>query len=1517
MLTPPFPLFGAIFALLTICLSTVYAVPADGSRFLFLGNGDVSDYAADFQAMVNGDSSLGLTITAEGYASTDIIDDYYDGRYLTSSVPNDNNPLLTKLHEDFDYIIILPREAYLETSIEPSLSANNPGLYLEAVHLVKDWLLWRNKTTEVIVPAIWGDAADFDRYNDRVFRIGDATECYVVPALRTWEALQNDSSVNIGPSSLYDSVTNEARFTFAASLFTHFFEKSAENTTFSLSQVSNSEKAAIFSHAYEQWVYAQHLAQYTGEYNDAFCSSGQMVIGSSFGSHTFTILATGTSTEAAIAGSTSSGYDDVLHGTVSAYWYSPTSYFPEVMDATTLSTAGASVNREPGAYYFGVRDYDVVLGRWFTSKASDHNQMKALMHDDVQYVGYWRHSGTESGIATGSLGSDLSGIRVRTEYNSLRTQETRDNMNDPTYAFGLPIQIGYGRFVEERYKSAPYAQDAEVYWGEHLGRYYESWMGSMFYILSTGNKPEYKTEGWQRIRGDVTIESDDWNFAIDQAYEVMMNMGHLKGPNGEHIPVRANSAPLAIDQSANVHLASAMEIGLLATDPEGAQLTYTLVDAPSNGAASLSGNTVTYNPGSFVGTETFTFRANDGSFSSNTAIVTVNVADFSSESEINIRGNGQSIPNDSLNATATDATDFGEVTLAAATPIVHTFTIENQGVAALNLAGSPRVQISGAAAADFVVTAQPAVSSINSGSSTTFEITFTASDSGIREATVHVQSNDSDESDYNFLVQGSTKTYSLTYSATAFSESVADDGSIDNSNPVIITLKNDIFTGANGRDLVADGDLSITNLPSGLVAVAEKVSDTELNVVLNQSAYYHEASFNVSDLTFAFADTAFTSVSAANVTGSTRSDIRILFTGNALYVVNGDDSGPGSLRELIASAPDGDTIRFAQNVTTVTLTSGEITINKDLTITGGGAVTLDAGSHSRHFLISNGTSVLNVTLEGLTLVNGLNDFESQGGSLRNISENVTLVECTFDSNVSNYDGGFSYGGAIYSIGSLTIDASTFSNNVATHVSGIQNARGGAIYQSGGTLIVRDSVFSGNLAEGLSDATTNRGGSGGAIYSINGTATIERCQFIDNSATSVGGGTTIGSGSGGAMTMTYSTGTITDCLFTNNYVGPVAGSGGALQLTPDDAGTAVSLERCTFSGNQANTLNTARGGAINITSKNDTQPTVAINNCTLSGNMAQSTAGSFAQGGAIYQTYGGGGSGTGSTTVNISNSTLAANDAISTNAANGRGGALYLLRGEMALNSALLAGNAASNTSTTGGQDIYLGGATLTAANSLIQSPATDGSHGIANTGSNIVGSDAQLYPLADNGGLTQTHALQAGSPAIGAGSNLLALSNDQRGSGYARVVAAAADIGAYEYAGTSFANWSSGLSDSSPNGDPENDGIGNLMEFALNLDPSLSNNGSQLPYSVINDNHLGLVYRMNEDAIGLDYSIYYSTDLKNWFLGYSTDVTRSPDGLITLDSNYNETDPDGTPKMKATTSMPEASSLFLRLEVSQ
>ena len=51
-----------------------------------------------------------------------------------------------------------------------------------------------------------------------------------------------------------------------------------------------------------------------------------------------------------------------------------------------------------------------------------------------------------------------------------------------------------------------------------------------------------------------------------------------------------------------------------------------------------------------------------------------------------------------------------------------------------------------------------------------------------------------------------------------------------------------------------------------------------------------------------------------------------------ITVTNGNDSGPGSLRQALADANDGDTINFDPSVNIVTLTTAELAVTKSITI---------------------------------------------------------------------------------------------------------------------------------------------------------------------------------------------------------------------------------------------------------------------------------------------------------------------------------------------------------------------------------------------------------------------------------------------------------------------------------------------------------------------------------------------------------------------------------------------------------
>ena len=125
-------------------------------------------------------------------------------------------------------------------------------------------------------------------------------------------------------------------------------------------------------------------------------------------------------------------------------------------------------------------------------------------------------------------------------------------------------------------------------------------------------------------------------------------------------------------------------------------------------------------------------------------------------------------------------------------------------------------------------------------------------------------------------------TGSILYSGTTFQEAGTNNGTINNTVPITLTLVNDTFTGTNGDDFVAAGKLSVTNLPSGLSTVATRTSTTTISVVLTGAAALHEGNKDISNLTFTFANSAFTNHTTATVVDYMRNNLVVDFRDPAL-----------------------------------------------------------------------------------------------------------------------------------------------------------------------------------------------------------------------------------------------------------------------------------------------------------------------------------------------------------------------------------------------------------------------------------------------------------------------------------------------------------------------------------------------------------------------------------------------------------------------------------------------------------
>jgi len=130
------------------------------------------------------------------------------------------------------------------------------------------------------------------------------------------------------------------------------------------------------------------------------------------------------------------------------------------------------------------------------------------------------------------------------------------------------------------------------------------------------------------ISGSVISYSPntDWN-GIDM-FDYYANDGSLDS-NVSTIILKinpVNDPPVSSNISASTNEDTSVNITLQVADVENDNLTYAIDSDVSNGTTSLSGNVVTYTPNTnWNGTDTFTYKANDGTDDSNTATVTITV----------------------------------------------------------------------------------------------------------------------------------------------------------------------------------------------------------------------------------------------------------------------------------------------------------------------------------------------------------------------------------------------------------------------------------------------------------------------------------------------------------------------------------------------------------------------------------------------------------------------------------------------------------------------------------------------------------------------------------------------------------------------------------------------------------------------------------------------------------------------------------------------------------------------------
>jgi hypothetical protein len=527
------------------------------------------------------------------------------------------------------------------------------------------------------------------------------------------------------------------------------------------------------------------------------------------------------------------------------------------------------------------------------------------------------------------------------------------------------------------------------------------------------------------------------------------------------------------------------------------------------------------------------------------------------------------------------------------------------------------------------------------------------------------------------------------------------------------------------------------------------------------------------------------------------------------------DSGGGSLRSNIVNSAPGDAITFA-SIGTIILTSGELVIDKDLTIVGPGSANLViSGNHASRILKIN--SSVSVSVSGLTIrdgrsVDGTHGIVNGDGSATDggpgdpgggiyTAGALKLVDCVVTANHSgsggNGVGSYPYlvgptaggaggpGGAIYNTGTLTLSNCVVSGN-STGNGGVSGSYtyspvsgaggfGGGIYNAG-TLWLDNSTVSNNMTGSAGDTPRESpgpiGGAGGGIWN-GGRFAASRSTFSGNSTGSGGGG---GSGDNWSSD------------------GGDGGFGGGICST-----NSLALTNCTVSGNSCGGggqggfrtygYPISRGGNGGFGGGIYTSSDLILIDCTIAGNRGgtggagqnvytyHTSAGPGGSGGGIYGTYSG-----------LQSLVLTACTVVSNSVGLGGPGAVGFPSGDAGLGGGIFLENSTTSASFLNtivalnfGNRPDVSGAFNSLGHNLIG--ATNGGSGFIAPG-DIVGStnspvNSRVQPLADNGGPTLTMALMFDSPAINTGTAVGVPPTDQRG--VARPQGAGVDIGAYEF----------------------------------------------------------------------------------------------------------------------------------------
>lgn len=433
-----------------------------------------------------------------------------------------------------------------------------------------------------------------------------------------------------------------------------------------------------------------------------------------------------------------------------------------------------------------------------------------------------------------------------------------------------------------------------------------------------------------------------------------------------------------------------------------------------------------------------------------------------------------------------------------------------------------------------------------------------------------------------------------------------------------------------------------------------------------------------------------------------------------------------------------------------------------------------------------------------------NNSASVGGGIFNDgfdgSSTLTLTNSFISVPAPSSDRLIAFGTAIYNNGDSGVATATLTHCTVTGkpfefgsegTTGIYNDGSSSVSPGNASMTITDSAVTGNSGFGGGGIVSG----GSAIVALtNSTVSLNAGPGLTNLL----GNATVNSSNishnGIGISNQVGTLTLNNSIVSENsdgFFGGIFNLSGSATLNRStvvgNAGRGISNDCAVLNINASSVSSSGGVGVESICTHDQLSSTATLRNSTVSENA----------GGGLFN-YGGEGS---AATFTLINSTVSSNTGIGIYTSGVDGGS-----GSLVLKNSTLSGNVLPpGFGASGIQNISLGGSatveltdTIIDASGSIGSTGTVISHGynlssdsaggFLNGPGDLINSDPMLGPLKNNGGLTKTHALLSGSPAIDAGDpNFDAnafdppLLYDQRNSpGFLRVVNGRIDIGAFE-----------------------------------------------------------------------------------------------------------------------------------------